>query len=255
MFVVPCDPARLLATLQELAGEFEQWVTQPLLSHRERLLLFTLAACLNPGRYLEIGAWKGGSATIVSRALDAMDNQTGKMFLIDPHFQVSPDTWGKIRHRTTLVPGYSPDMIPKAFELSGRKFDMALVDGAHDTRSATADLLGISSYLMPGAYVLVHDYSIFEVKAAVDYVRDAGLYVDCGLLVDDPWDTGQLCQEGTHKGEKRLDGGMYLLRWPGNSRQSSKSGPSSAFHLLAHLIGKYPLIFRKIWAKMQRMFI
>src|SRR5688572_15655865 len=44
------------------------------LTGSERLLLFTLIYSLRPERYLEIGTLQGGSALIVSAAMDAFDS-------------------------------------------------------------------------------------------------------------------------------------------------------------------------------------
>ena len=54
------------------------WMTRA-----ERLLIYTLAFTLRPLRYLEIGTFQGGSALMVSAALDSL-NSDAKMVCVDP---------------------------------------------------------------------------------------------------------------------------------------------------------------------------
>src|SRR5512143_1891755 len=63
------------------------WMTRA-----ERLLLYTLAFCLRPKRYLEIGTLKGGSALLVNAALNSLQAE-GRLVCVDPKPQMDPEHW------------------------------------------------------------------------------------------------------------------------------------------------------------------
>jgi cephalosporin hydroxylase len=84
----------------------------------ERLLLYTLVFSLRPKRYLEIGTLNGGSALIVSAAIDAV-HADGRLVCVDPKPQIDPDHWKLLEHRSTLLKGFSPDILPHAYEAAG----------------------------------------------------------------------------------------------------------------------------------------
>ncbi len=62
------------------AGEFDlTWLSEievaPVwMTRAERLLMFTMAFCLRPLAYVEIGTFQGGSALMVGSALDALQS-------------------------------------------------------------------------------------------------------------------------------------------------------------------------------------
>ncbi len=212
MLLIPSDPARIIdqiKSLQRRIGGIRSEMTA-----RERLFLYSLTLCLNPRRYLEIGSLEGGSAAIVCAALDTLDNSDGKIYMIDPEFQLADDTWNCIKHRATKIVGKSPDAVSKANELAGGPFDLVLVDGDHQLIPATTDLKTAYEYLTPGGYLLVHDYSYFEVREAVDCILAEGAFIDVGLMCDDTFDGGQIYQGGSHDGKKMLWCGTYVLRKP-----------------------------------------
>lgn len=210
MLRTPTDPAKILEQLSALRSEIDLITSE--MSPRERLFLYTLALCLNPRRYLEIGSLEGGSALIVCKALDTLAEAPGKIFMIDPDFHVSPGTWNKIEHRATRIVGTSPDALEKAHRIAGGTFDLVLVDGGHDLVSAVNDITAVYRYVSPGGFVVIHDYSYFEVRQAVDHVLRQGLYTDVGLMIDETFDDGETCEGGRHHGRKCLWCGTYVLR-------------------------------------------
>ncbi len=115
--VTAFPPAIDLATL-EMVNQAPAWITPA-----ERLLLYTLTFCLRPARYLEIGTFKGGSAMIVVAAMEASAND-GQLVCVDPHPQISDEHWARIKSRTTLLQGFSPAILPRAYEAAGGAFDL-----------------------------------------------------------------------------------------------------------------------------------
>ncbi len=137
------------------------------MSRAERLLLYTLTFTLRPTRYLEIGTLKGGSALIVCAAMDALGSD-GRIVCIDPKPQIEPDIWEKLKHRTTLITGFSPQAVPEAVDNVGGTFDLVLIDGDHSEAGALRDAFGVVGYVSPSAYILFHDSYYSEVMTAVD---------------------------------------------------------------------------------------
>jgi len=218
LLLIPSDPARILEQLGTLQKEVDLIKSE--MSPRERLFLYTLTLCLNPRRYLEIGSFEGGSALIVCSAMDTLEHGAGRIFMVDPDFKVAPETWRQIEHRATRIVGTSPDALSQAYGLAGGTFDLILVDGAHDLVSAVNDMVAVYKYVSPGGFVVVHDYSYFEVREAVEHVVRQGLYTDVGTIVDETFDGGQIYEGGRHHGKKCLWCGTYVLRRPVESRQS-----------------------------------
>ena len=153
------------------------------MSRAERLLLFSFIFCLRPAAYLEIGTFKGGSALIVSSAMDASENN-GRMVCIDPDPQIEPLDWQKIHHRASLVKGYSPDILPEALEILGNRLDFALIDGDHRAASVLKDANGLLPFASKGAYFLFHDCFNAEVQEGIEYFlgQHSKNVKDCGIL-------------------------------------------------------------------------
>src|SRR5205807_1671245 len=63
-----------------------------LMTRTERLMLYALIAGLRPLRYLEIGSFKGGSALLVSSAMDEV-RSSGVIVCLDPQPQIRDDHW------------------------------------------------------------------------------------------------------------------------------------------------------------------
>ncbi|HWF40000.1 MAG TPA: FkbM family methyltransferase [Candidatus Acidoferrales bacterium] len=148
----------------------------------ERVLLYGLIAGLRPRRCLEIGTFKGGSALIITAALD--DLGEGKLACVDPEPKVLPEHWASIAHRATLFAAPSPAILPEAARAVGGKFDFALIDGDHTTQGVLRDIEGTLPLLGDHAYLLFHDAHNAETAEGIDRaVRNPqnGL-VDAGIL-------------------------------------------------------------------------
>jgi predicted O-methyltransferase YrrM len=159
----------------------------------ESLLLYTLVRSLRPRRVLEIGTLYGASAGIIVRAMDevasAKDKDPaeieaveGRLICVDPEPKIKIN-WDRIAHRATLLRGFSPAAVPKAYELAGGKFDLCLIDGGHGFQQVVADAMGCLPYVEPESYLLFHDAYYPEVRTGIDnvFTRVTGL-VDCGII-------------------------------------------------------------------------
>lgn len=148
----------------------------------ERVLLYGLIAGLRPRRCLEIGTFKGGSALIITAALD--DLGEGRLACVDPEPKVLPEHWATIAHRATLFAAPSPAILPEASRAVGGKFDFALIDGDHSTEGVLRDIEGTFPLLEDHAYLLFHDAHNAETAEGIDRAArnpKNGL-VDAGIL-------------------------------------------------------------------------
>jgi predicted O-methyltransferase YrrM len=227
--VTPSDVATIVEHLKEVQERGDAIVS--MMTPRERLLLYTLTLCLNPRRYLEIGSFQGGSALIVCSALDTLNNARGKIFMVDPDFRLTEQTWSHISHRATRIEGESPGALAEAHRLAGGAFDLVLVDGAHQVAATVSDIVSVYEYVSPGGYVVVHDSSNFEVRDALDYVLRQGQYTDVGLVCDETFYGGEFHDAGRHRGKKCFACGTYVLR-----RAAQISRPTGIGALLPLLV-------------------
>lgn len=148
-----------------------------LLNYQERLMLFNLIYCLRPKRYLEIGSWVGGSAYIVSAAMDMADYD-GRIFCVDPLVpELEEDLKEHINHRTTYVNGYSPAALEEARKESDSDFDFFFIDGDHSKEAVWNDGQACLKCATKGAYLLFHDAFNDGVNQAIDEVRDSMIRV------------------------------------------------------------------------------
>lgn len=154
------------------------WMTRA-----ERLLLYSLVFGLRPRCYLEIGTLKGGSALIVSTAMDASDND-GRMVCVEPNPQIDPEHWSRIGPRATLLQGFSPDVLSDAYETAGSPFDFVFVDGDHTCAGVLRDANGALPFVADGAYLLFHDSFFPDVARAIHIfaAQHSDQIVDFGTL-------------------------------------------------------------------------
>jgi len=182
------------ATLERIdvtafAGDFDlNWLASvknsPVwMTRAERLMVFSLAFCLRPQRYLEIGTFQGGSALLVGSALDALKSD-GRMYLVDPEPKISAENWQRIAHRAEIFKGYSPEILQAVAAKAGQAFDLVLIDGDHTYKGAKRDATGVLPYIAPGGYILFHDSFFPEVRRAIDEFVDehSERMIDFGLL-------------------------------------------------------------------------
>ena len=176
------------------------------MSRAERLMLFSLTLCLRPRRYLEIGAFLGGSALVVGSALDALKSD-GRMYLVEPEPKISHENWQKIAHRADLFEGYSPDILHEVAGKAVHPFDLVLIDGDHTYDGAKRDADGVLPYVACGGYILVHDGFFPDVRRAIDQFVDehTDRIIDYGLMTR---------EVTTHTGEDGFSaewGGLRML--------------------------------------------
>jgi hypothetical protein len=176
------------------------------MSRAERLLLFTLAFTLRPRRYLEVGLYQGGSALIVSAAMDALDHP-GRVVSIDPDPKMHPDHWQRISHRATIITGASPNALPAAESAAGGRFDFVLIDGDHTREGVLRDTVGVMGHVTEGAYILCHDgLNAGVARGLQEFLTGQGARViDCGLLTREV----TFLAEGTQQARW---GGLRLMR-------------------------------------------
>jgi predicted O-methyltransferase YrrM len=178
------------------------WMTRA-----ERLLLYTLAFCLRPRRYLEIGTLKGGSALLVNAALTSLQAE-GRLVCVDPKPEIEPEHWKILEPRTTLLTGYSPDILARACEAAGGQFDFILIDGDHSYQGVLRDARGVLPYAADGAYILCHDSFFADVARGIDEVvkQHAPEIVDFGTL------TREVTVQTDSAGRAVEWGGLRLLQ-------------------------------------------
>ena len=111
----------------------------------------------------------------------------GQLMCVDPAPEVSSDLWSQISHRSRMIVGPSPDVLPKAAEELGASIDFALIDGNHNYPNVQADIAGVLPYLSDQAYILFHDAHYGDVKRAIDEaVTTSPDLTDCGLISVEP---------------------------------------------------------------------
>lgn len=151
------------------------------LAMRERVFLYSIVFSLAPQWSLEIGTFKGGSAYIISGALDDVA-LGGKLVTIDPYPEQIELNWSTIAHNTKSVQGFFPKDIEKVVLPDGIRYDFAFVDGDHSYNAVLNDLTSLPEILSKEAYVLLHDAYNAEVNAAIQEAQKKSRYQDCGRI-------------------------------------------------------------------------
>lgn len=183
------------------------------LAQRERLMLYSLVFGLAPRRCLEIGSFYGGSAAIISGALDDVQRQ-GRLLCIDPDPGQIRIDWSTIAHNAELRGGFFPQDIPATWlgESTRGLFEFVFYDGPHtEAEGVQAILPHVADMLAPGAFVLIHDVCHADTRKAVAAFVKSHHMIDCGTVSRTCNDN----QPGAHFG------GLGLLRKPGEMRPNS----------------------------------
>jgi predicted O-methyltransferase YrrM len=157
----------------------------------DRLFLYAFIRGIKPRRALETGTLKGGSALIISSAME--DNKIGKLVGIDP----TPAVYMKSKvffGRFEMIKEPSPYAIPKAVDILGGPLDFVLIDDIHIYSQVYEELKAILPYMAEGGYILLHDSFNYGVHAAIEiFLKETVNVHDCGLmsisprLTSDPW--------------------------------------------------------------------
>lgn len=199
-----------------------------LMTFTERVVLYGTVFGQRPARCLEIGTHQGGSAAIIVAALD--DVGAGSLVCIDPNPVVTPETWGQISHRATLIAGGSPEVLLKAREAAGGPFDFALIDGDHELPGVVRDIEGTLPLLAHEAHLLFHDAHFGPVGEAIDQMLEkyAGALVDCGMM----------SVETTPDPTPGISwGGLRMLRYTTRARRAEAHAPAPS-RLLRGLLSR-----------------
>lgn len=172
----------------------------------ERLLLYSMVRGLRPQRVLEIGAFKGGSAMIVARALH--ENGRGQAVGIDPMPQADFGAL-PLHGRYELLSGYSPAAITEAAKRAGGAFDFVIIDGLHTHHAVRDDILGVQPFLDTEATILLHDAFHYGVRKAIEH---------CALSIPGMMDCGLVCNTPSCETDPLIDPwitycGLYMLRY------------------------------------------
>lgn len=162
----------------------------------DRLFLYAFVRGVKPTRAIEIGTRWGGSARIITAAME--DNGVGRLVGLDP----APDAFrvrqSQLYGRFSRVTGYSPQDVPKAVSLLDDQLDFVLIDAIHTSTCAFRDLRAVEPYLMSGAHILCHDAFHPGVRHAIDMFveRFSGRLIDLGLMTRDARGSAPICGQG-----------------------------------------------------------
>ena len=144
----------------------------------EKIFLYAFVRGFRPHRALEVGVAKGGSALIITNAMEEVGH--GRLVGVDPEPNLKI-AWKDLHGRYTLIPRPSPDAIPEAREAAGGPFDFVLIDGLHFYDPVTRDIDAILPHLADGAYLLFHDAFHYGVATGIkDAIEAHPNLVDCG---------------------------------------------------------------------------
>jgi predicted O-methyltransferase YrrM len=151
----------------------------------DRIMLYALVRGLRPKCALEIGARWGGSAKIISNAME--DNQFGQVVSLEPETDAFRVKENDLHDRHTLVRGYSPQDTPVAVDKLDDLVDFAFIDALHIHDAALLDFNGIIPFLAEDAHVLLHDAYHQGINGAIEEVISKDdRFVDCGFISRHP---------------------------------------------------------------------
>ena len=173
------------------------------LAQRERIFLYALVYSLSPTYSLEIGTWKGGSAYIISGALD--DIQTGgKLLCLEPNPGRIEVDLKEIEHNVTIHKGFFPGDMSAHFDGHPTRglFDFCFLDADHGYEAVWSYCAGLTRFMTKNAYILCHDaYNQQTSQALKEACHEFG-YIDCGMI-------SRCCND---EDPRQLYGGFRLLK-------------------------------------------
>ena len=147
----------------------------------DRLFLFSIVRAFKPCQALrEVGVSKGGSALIITNAME--DNKAGTLVGIDPFPKIG---WRKeaFYNRYKLVKNNSPDAIPEAVGLLGGQLDFVLLDSIHIFDQVYGELKTILPWMSEDGIILIHDAFHYGVNAAIKkIIKEHKDVIDCGFI-------------------------------------------------------------------------
>jgi predicted O-methyltransferase YrrM len=151
----------------------------------DRIMLYALIRGLRPQRAMEIGVRWGGSAMIITAAME--DNGIGKLVGLDPAPEAFRAKPRELYGRYTLVRGYSPDDTKVAVKEMDQPLDFVFIDALHIHDAVLADFEGVVQYLGANAYVLFHDTYHQGINEAINKILSRHPdFTDCGFMTRNP---------------------------------------------------------------------
>jgi predicted O-methyltransferase YrrM len=159
------EPAfvRLCQTLHDVA--VESWLTE-----RERALLYGIGAfAAGEGTIVEVGSWKGGSASVLAGGISVRGR--GRLTCVDPHVGGPPwlglapfrSSWQgfsdtvKATGAEELLDARVGDSTAVAASWPATPIDAVLIDGDHSLLGALRDIESWAPKLRPGGVLLIDD--------------------------------------------------------------------------------------------------
>lgn len=178
------------------------------LAQRERIALYCLVYGLAPQYCLEAGTFNGGSAFIISGALDDI-GLDGRLLCVEPLADgIYPEMVEATKHNTTIRQGYFPTDIPTEFDgqPTEKLFEFCFYDADHSYEGVRDHLTLLPRWMKLGAFVLCHDgYNAHQARGIREAVQHGG-YIDCGMITR--------CANDIADPEQHY-GGVRLLKIPG----------------------------------------
>lgn len=173
-------------------------VVEGFLSVSEQLFLIHLPALLQniAGDYVEIGSYKGKSATCVGLGNMLFNSRSKKIYCVDP-FQSNTNVIYNNGYFDEFMRNISfatleGDVIPiKKFSYEAKgdvpdKIAGLFIDGDHSFEGVKKDIEDFSPKVVEGGYIAFHDYGRFGVTQAVDEFieqnKDFEYICDCNSI-------------------------------------------------------------------------
>ena len=183
---------RLIGSSENIAVVFREPHDMPI---GDRITLYGLIRGLRPARYLEIGVRWGGSARIVSTAMEA--NGIGRAVGLDPNLDNFRPRKRELFDRFTGIMGFSPEDIPKAIEALDGAPDFVFIDAVHTYAAVKLDLAGVVQHLAPNATILLHDAFHQGIDQAVkEFLSENKDFSDVGIVSRHPTEGSPVSYSG-----------------------------------------------------------
>jgi len=172
----------------------------------ERLYLYALIRGRQPRRVLEVGTARGGSALVITTALDR-NGGNGHVWSVDPLPRLALSL-RLYRGRFTQIAEPSPSGIHTAAAQAREPFDLIFIDGLHTYTQVGLDLAAAIEHARDGALILLHDAFHLGVSTAIAEAISAEPRLrDCGYACSRVRPIGDLL---THAGLRVLRLGSQI---------------------------------------------
>lgn len=183
---------RLIGGSEDLSVVFREPHDMPL---GDRIVLYSLIRGLRPARYLEIGVRWGGSARIVSTAMEA--NGKGQAVGLEPNLRNFRPRPRELFGRFAGIEGFSPEDTHKAVKALGGAPDFVFIDAVHTYEAVKADLNGVVEYLAPNGTILLHDAFHQGIDQATnEFLAESPEFSDFGIISRHPTEGSPVSYSG-----------------------------------------------------------